>query len=400
MVRITPDLIKGLITRNGNLYVPEYICDAIGSCVVSDPVVVQKEGERLKALYESYQTKLEPIKTSYLEDATIDAYSIYYLPRNTLVPKLALLVCAYHRTFQALPNKLRVLDLGSGTGGVILGLLDLFQNEPLSKISLDITAVDSSPGSLQRQRQLVNCVAPDSSVRCIEADLTSPKDYRPKLSTGTPYDMVFAANILTELEEPVIFILLQDVAGLLSENGLLISVESARDYTGQQFSRINKNAVGLGLNIYYPCPPQFSCQKPKCWMWREDEFECPDISVSNESVATTTVQKAYWLILCKQSCSVFDMLLERNPTYTWGIKAHIGKERTTEDKVEQEYEVCTPEGLRKLVHKRGKDQLFVLLESEPHKRGSFIGWTADFSVVETWDPISGFKVLKSKGHET
>lgn len=396
MAKITPDIIKNIIVKDGNLYVPESICKAVGSCIVSDFATIQKEGARLKELYESYQRKMEPIEISYVGDATIDAYSIYYLPRNTLVPKIALLCCAYHPAFQNLPKRLRVLDLGSGTGGVVIGLLDLFHNDPFSKISLDITAVDLSPDSLQRQRQLVNCVGlSDSMWRRIEADLTDPEDYRPKLWSGAPYDMVFAANIFTELDEPATDALLQNVAPLLAQNGILVNVEATREYTGRQLIHITKNSKELGLNIYYPCPPDFPCPKPKCWMWRKDRFECPNISVGNKPIETTPVQKAYWLILCKKPCSIYDVLRQKNPKLSWGVAARIGKERTDENKREQDYEICTVNGLKSITHTRKKQDLFWILDGERFKRGSIIGSTDDYSEVETWDILSGFTSYKS-----
>lgn len=388
MTKITPDVIKSLITRNGALFVPESVTSAIGSCVVSSTDVVEQEGQRLKKLYDEYD---KPIKIDYSGDATIDAYSVYYLPRNTLVPKVAILCCLYYPSFQTLPDRLSVLDLGSGTGAVVLGLLDLFHDNALSGTQLDVVALDSSLDSLRRQRQLVDRVGlRGSSYQCYQADLSVPTSCQSKLSIGAPYDMVFAANIFTELDGLATDALFQNVAPLLAQNGILVNVEAARKYTRKQLIRIIKKARESGFNIYYPCPPALSCPKSECWMWREDRFECPDIRVGNELIETTPIQKAYWIILCKQPCSIFDVLLERNATFTWGVKAHIGKECTVGDNVEQKYEVCTPSGFKGLVHKRRKDDLSALLRSEPYKRGSFIGWADDFSEVETWDILSGF----------
>jgi hypothetical protein len=178
--------------------------------------------------------------------------------------------------------------------------------------------------------------------------------------------MVFAANIFTELEPNESDALLAHVALLLSENGVLINAEAHRNYTMRQRPHIVKTAKNLGLHMYYPCPPDLSCPTQDCWMWRKDEFECPDITVRDEALETTMVQKAHWIILCKSSCSIYDVLRTKSPNLTWGVAAQKG----------QRCEICTPSGLQD--GPLGKH----------FERGSFIGYTDDWSEVEHWDILS------------
>lgn len=129
----------------------------------------------MKATYDSFEKKEEPTVLDYSGDVTIDAYSAYYLPRNSLVPKVAITCCAHSTAFQNLPSRLRILDLGSGTGSVVLGLLDLFRNKARSATRLAIVALDVSLEALRRQRQLVNHVGlHGSSLQCHLSEVGKP----------------------------------------------------------------------------------------------------------------------------------------------------------------------------------------------------------------------------------
>lgn len=390
MTKITPELIKSIIIQNGTLFVPNSITDAIGSCVISGANAIQKEGDRLKTAYDSFEGKTTPAVVNYSGDVTIDAYSVYYLPRNTLVPKVAILCCAYNAAFQNLPNRLSVLDLGSGTGGVVLGLLDLFHNKALSGTHLDIVALDASLEALNKQGELVECVGPhESSHQCYHVDLSDPA-YQSILSIGAPYDMVFAANVFAELSEEATDALLKSVATLLSENGIIVSVESQSNYAMRQRTCIAKNAQNLGLHIYYPCPPSLTCPRSSCWKWRTDEFKCPDIMVDGESIETTKVQKAHWMILCKKSCSIYDIFHDKNPDLIWGVAAP-GKVKTEDDKVEYDYEFCTESGWRReTITQEARKRLWSMQE-ELFNRGTIVGITDTFDEIkEGWDIVSGF----------
>jgi hypothetical protein len=130
-------------------------------------------------------------------------------------------------------------------------------------------------------------------------------------------------------------------------------------------------------------------------MWHEDKFECPDIVVKGEPIQPTKIQKAHWMILCNKPYSVYEVMYENNSKFTWGVVARIGKERTDENKREQDYEICTVNGLKSITHTRKKQDLFWILDGERFKRGSIIGSTDDYSEVETWDILSGFTSYKS-----
>ena len=388
MTIITPDLIKSLIIKDGALYVPDTISDAIGSCTTSNADAIQEEYKDLKDKYVKFSRNLEPLAIDYSKAATIDSYSVHYLPRNTFVPKVAILCCAYHPSLQNLPDRLRVLDLGSGTGGVVLGLLDLFRNKALSGTRLDIVAIDESLECLNRQKELVKCIGTQgSSNQCQQANLSDPCSYQSKLSIGAPYDMVFAANIFAELDAQdaqATDAILEHVVPILSENGIVVNVESHSSLAMKRRSQMANSAKSLGLHMYYPCPPDLPCPKQECWMWRNDGFDCPDIIVDVETIETVKVHRAFWTILCRQSCSIYDVLRHNNPKLFWGVLAPKYKSREVEDKIEQNYEVCRIDGYKEITHKKKKG-IFSIIQDPEFNRGSFIGYTDDYSEIEFWD---------------
>ncbi len=388
---ITPQLIRGLITHNGRLFVPADITDAIESCLESSADAIRYEGARLQGLYQQAQTTRRPVTVDYSGAATVDAYSVYYLPRNTLVPKVAILCCAHSPALQTLPDRLSVLDLGSGTGGVVLGLIDLFSNQPLTGIHLDIVALDASSASLDRQNELVDrigCGHVSHRSKCVE--LSDPVSFRDALSLGAPYDMVFAANLFGEMHESPTLALIQSVAHLLAANGIMVSVESQSNHVMEQRVRIVRTAKQFGLHTYYPCPPTMSCPGPSCWMWRTDEFDCPSITVDGEEVETTTVHKAHWTVLCRKPCTIYDAFRSKNPRLTWGV-AHIRESRVEGDEVKHDYTFCTQIGRLKGTITQDRKKWMWSPRTKLFDRGTVIGMTGGCTqIAEGWDIVSGY----------
>ncbi|MFI6512768.1 class I SAM-dependent methyltransferase [Streptosporangium sp. NPDC050855] len=106
-----------------------------------------------------------------------------------------------------------IVDLGSGTGAGTFALLDRFPEA-------HVTAVDASPGHLQRLRRKACARNADDRVRTVQADLDAA-DW-PDL--GTP-DLVWASASMHHLADPVRT--LRTVRGLLAPGGLLAVVELA-----------------------------------------------------------------------------------------------------------------------------------------------------------------------------
>ncbi|GAB3558032.1 SAM-dependent methyltransferase [Actinopolyspora lacussalsi] len=105
-----------------------------------------------------------------------------------------------------------IVDLGCGTGAGTFALLNHF---PRARV----TAVDSSPGHLQRLREKAQAAGLTERVRTVEADLDAD---RPDL--GTP-DLVWASASMHHMAEPDRA--LRRINEILAPGGLLAVVELA-----------------------------------------------------------------------------------------------------------------------------------------------------------------------------
>ena len=379
--------LQELFLKKGDFTVPQIITDAVSSCIQTNPENIEKEIVRLEQIYSSYIRIDEPIKLDYLDEATIDAYTIKYLPRNTLIPKIFLLSFAEHSVLRNIPDEISILDLGSGTGGVVLGLLDMFRQPLFSKIKVKIAALDSSAPSIERQKNLIQKMdVSNCEVHHFVVDLSKPKEYLRSMMHLAPYNYIITANFLTELKSSPINDLLVNTREALSEDGLILIAEAPRLYTCKLMVRLSRFLLELGLNPFYPCPPDFECKKginEQCWVWFETNFQCPDISIAGEELEVTDVLKTTWSIYCNSQYSIYDFLNEGDPDLSWGIATPYGNEFSIKE--EMNYEVCTTKGPKTVTHTREKaifrDKKSVIL------RGAIIGFDSNSRAVKAWHPL-------------
>lgn len=401
MASIDPNEIRRLIAPNGTLFIPNSITSAIEKCIVSGIEDIEEKRENLKDTYKYYTAieKWKPISCGYESTATLDAYSAYYVPRYTLVPKIAMLYLAHCPAFQELPDRLRVLDLGSGTGAVVLGLLDLFKETALHNVALHIRAVDRSERALAWQEKLHDGWNKSQKLTpnqwdLISADLSDPRDYKRKLSNGGLYDLVFCSSLLTELGESAIVALLQHAATLLSDNGVIVIAEAQRDYIKKQMVRIAKTSSELELHIYYPCPAGRGCHKPLgegCWMWSDDEIQPANIAVGDSYMAVSKELVASWMILYKKPHSIYDALRaqDRNQGLTWGVTGHDPRQDSSNNGTKSEcYEICTSGGKERRYCRVPRNRR-LWIPGDLIKRGSLIGYTDGCPEFNMWDVIGG-----------
>jgi hypothetical protein len=390
---ITPELIEGLITENDSLFIPSSTLKAIGKCLLSTPEKIEERGVVLKNIYQEYEHKSESAKIDYSDDITLDAYTVYYMPRSTLIPKIAIDLLSYCEGFQEIPQKLKILDLGSGSGGVVVGLLDLFSNDALSNISLEIIAIDVSAEALGRQKEIMKHIGHSNAVlRYHRADLSKMETCEEILQHYAPYDLIFSGSLLTELNPTSVDALIKELSAMLNGMGVAVIAEAPRDYVIKQIARISNMARALGLHVYYPCPPKLECPKAAgkgCWVWRRDEFVCSTIDVNGEFLQPTNILPASWIILSTRPYSIYDGLQSQYPNLILGALAP-GKTTVEGEVSKQSLEVCTPKGRQELVRKR-KAALIDFSSLETAKRGSIIGFSEDFSEVRYFYPPSKSK---------
>lgn len=321
-VQISPKIIEDISKNTGRYYVPENIKMAIENSFVSDDEdQVTNEYRRLFSLFQSYETKNKPIQVDYNGSITLDAYTAYYLCRNMFIPSIALRDLAFHPIFQTLPSNLKILDLGSGTGAVTLGLLSMFSKSPLSDISLEITAIDCCTEALDRQKDIINKAGYNlNQVQHQILDIRKTDDCLELSRTWSPYDFIFITNCLTEIPHDDAINLVKSLPDLLADKGALIVAEAQRNYTKSLIKSLTTNVRDKGLSVYYPCPTNNCPYSSWCWVWRYHEYDVPDIRVNGKELQENPKAElvANWLIVTNQGVSIYDPFRANRPDLIWG----------------------------------------------------------------------------------
>jgi SAM-dependent methyltransferase len=383
-----PDVatMQALVKRRGELYIPESITRAIGDCITSDYGELEHEINHLKSQYAAYRNEDAPMVIEYNGQLTLDAYAVNYLPRNTLIPKILFLSYMELPELQELPNEINVLDLGSGTGGVAIGLLDLFQNDPFRGIKLKIHACEASEPSLQMQINLIKMILPKNyELYHSIIDFTSAANYGNTLSKLAPYHFIFCANLFTELPWNQIERLLLNVKDLLAPNGILLIADPPRIYTCKMTIQISNLLRGNGLSQFYPCPPNRQCSNDQCWTWLETEFKSPDVEVGGKTITVPNIFKTTWSIFSRLDTSIYSYLEKINPGLKWGCAVPYGDELSFSKVLD--YSLCTNEKIKSFRRIR-KEGLFIFDRNKVIRRGTVVGFTTEpFKCGCYWHPL-------------
>ena len=312
-MKITPALVESITKKDGHYLLPKWISIAIENCFECDDVeIITKEyNDNLFEVYNNYQKKLVPVPIKYNGPLTLDAYTAFYFSRNFCIPLIGLRDLAYHPLFQNIPPEIRVLDIGSGTGAVVLGLLWMFSQKSLSATTVNITAVDSCGEALERQRKIIREAGFKlDNVKLYEANICSTENCIETTVKDGPFDFIFSGNCLTETPEQDVYNIVQRLPDILVDKGAIIIAEAQRNYSKLLIRKLALSAPQWGLNVYYPCAGD-SCPYPGftyCWAWRDHIIEVPEIKVNGSVLVGDTDDKltASWLILTKQNVSIYD----------------------------------------------------------------------------------------------
>jgi len=366
---ITPATIDKICTSNGLFHVPDRIKTSIEGCLASDDEnAITGEYSRLSEEFQKYENLMEPALIDYKGESTLDAYTAYYLPRYMFIPSVALRDLTLHPFFQNVPDSFNVLDLGSGTGAVVLGLLSLFSNSPLSQVAINITTLDCCAEALDRQRSLIGKAGFHSEqVHHYEEDLCDIDSCMKTASKESPYYLIFLANCLTELEYDVAEDLIGRLPEILADEGAIIIAEAQRDYIKKLMRTLAGVVEEYGLHIYYPCAAPGCPYAPYCWVWRYHKCELPSIKVGGQPLSGDPRDDfvCSWLILTRQNVSIYDTFIKKRPDLLWGpISKSTGTKRA----------VCY--GNQTLPFKMDYDV------SPHYTRGSIVGLSSEHEVEE------------------
>jgi SAM-dependent methyltransferase len=158
-----------------------------------------------------------------------------------------------------LPRRLRVLDVGAGAGGPALGLLDYLPDDA----TVDYHAVEPSAGADVLETLL------DGTRRDVRTTI-----HRDRIEDfafdAAPYDLILAANVLSELDDPVAAV--DRCLDALADDGSLLALSPADLETSTGLRRVERAVVdGRDAVVYAPTLRLWSGVAPSDRGWSFDE---------------------------------------------------------------------------------------------------------------------------------
>lgn len=358
MPKITVPQISKIIFKNNRLFIPRSIEIALEKTVKNTAEVVFEASEDLM---EQFRPMDAPIDIDYNNSAVIDGYSLLYTRRNVIIPRLAFRDITLNSKFQRLSPSIKVLDLGSGTGAVVLGILEMFKHPPLDTVSIEIDAIDIAPRMLERLKNLVKeAKLPFNNITLINHDVTDIVGLEKILSQRGKYDYIFAANLFVELENNDANNLLKCIAQQLTDSGMIFIVNAPKDHFKAMMPELVETSHQMNLTVYYPCPPGRQGVCGQCWFWRKNEFDNQrSLKVEGRMVSGSYREEliASWLILSKKPNTIYDDFIAQHPKLSWGPISFYGQDSSNSDS-----QVCTAKGI-----------ISRLRVGQSIKRGSLVG---------------------------
>lgn len=147
-------------------------------------------GDRLRSRVREVKERYYRNRAVRYDRETSLAYTTYHLPASYAATMYTLADLA---RFDPPPRQLRVLDVGAGTGGPMLGLHDLTASDENALVRYH--AVEPSDANAD---VLENLAAETRDAFAIELHRTTIEAFEPDT-----YDLVLFSNVLSELDDPV-----------------------------------------------------------------------------------------------------------------------------------------------------------------------------------------------------
>src|SRR3990167_5785650 len=300
------------------------------------------------------------------------AYILYFLPSNIYKIHLPLKELSLHPKKILSKKLLKILDLGSGPGTTILGILDFFSKQK-KRPSLEFTAIDSVAENLTIAKDLFKLFAENIN---IDASLKTFKINIEKAGTipQDTYDIIILSNILNELfyednkriAKRVSF-LNTIIDKFLTLDGSCIIIEPALRETTRGMLDVRDNLIKNGFNIYSPCLIDEPCPallNPKDWCHEDIPWTPPVIIKEIDKLTGLRKDslKFSYLVLRKDKLSLTDVL-EKN-SYRIVSEPLVSKGKL-------EFYICGIVG-RRLITRLDKDKTPSNMQFQKLQRGDIV----------------------------
>ncbi len=198
------------------------------------------------------------LEHSYLSNADLHAaYQLYFTTTNFLkiVPPLREL--SYSGFFER-RDSLSVLDLGSGTGAGLWGLLSFLAEEQY-QLSCDLHAVDSVPENLKSITAFHTAISRRTDAKTLLKTSLLDLEALSKSSFDKRYDLIIIMNTLNELSDESKLNLLDLLPQWLTDDGVFIIIDPATRAESRGVLSFRDKAVEQGWTVYAPCTRQQQC---------------------------------------------------------------------------------------------------------------------------------------------
>jgi len=353
----------------------KYISDSRSSSLTASELkTIASDVIQLSNLF-TKERKILP--SQYLNNKSLRrAYILYFLPSNIYKIHLPLKELSLHPKKILSKKLLKILDLGSGPGTTILGILDFFSNQKKMP-SLEFTAIDSVAENLSIAKDLFKLFTENIN---IDASLKTFKINIEKAGTipQDTYDIIILSNILNELfyednkriAKRVSF-LNTIIDKFLTPDGSCIIIEPALRETTRGMLDVRDNLIKNGFKIYSPCLIDEPCPallNPKDWC-HEDIPWIPPVIIKELDKLTGLRKdslKFSYLVLRKDKLSLTDVL-EKN-SYRIVSEPLISKGKL-------EFYICGHGG-RQLVTRLDKDETPSNIQFQKLQRGDIVVFEA------------------------
>ena len=317
----------------------------------------------------------EELPSAYLKDAGLrEAYVSYFLAPNAAKIRLPLQELGLHPDRLLSQETLRILDIGSGPGTALLGLMEFFAcQDKLPR--LEFLATDQVAENLKEAEKLFaeHCAKTGvhASLKTVQCGIEEIGQRAHGL-----FDIIILSNVLNELyskhadkitkrTESLNSILLQ----LLAEQGSCIIIEPALRETSRELLLVRDKLLGLGFHVYSPCLCSMACPalaNPKDWCHEDLPWEAPELIKDIDSLIGLRKDslKFSYVVLRKETRSLLDACMGN-------VFRVVSEPLISKGKIE--FYLCGAGG-RRLITRQDKDRTDANHVFEDLRRGAVVSF--------------------------
>jgi ribosomal protein RSM22 (predicted rRNA methylase) len=293
----------------------------------------------------------EALPAAYLKDRSLRrAYLLYFLPANLSKVHTPLRELALHPMNLLRKERLRVLDIGSGPGTAVLGVLGFFARQEQRPI-IESTAVDQVGENLREAEALFRERRTEYG---IDASLRTVKTGIERLAArlGGGYDITILSNVLNELfhGDPDRIakrteLLKNMLDRCLAPDGSAVIIEPALRETSRELLEVGCRLSAAGFTFYAPCPAAGLCavlENPRDWHHEEVPWDPPVLirEIDRRTGLRKDTLKFSYLVLRKDRLSLADV---------FGADSYRVVSEPLVSKGKIEFFLCGREGRRRVI---------------------------------------------------